>query len=220
MTGPIPNVHPVRVFRRMTPWIKLRNALLLGASALCGAIPGVTSAQELNLAPGIAIGEGEPLEAATEFRPERVRTLLKSIHGFTLPALVATSTGVTEILTGFIDDANEPMVVRRQAVKALKWFPTDAILTFIEERVYVAPAGLKHLYLQGLSGFAHLAPQRVEAVMAVAMEDADITVRYAALNLSRSLGPSTQAASVLRGRLDRELDSHLRKAIEERLEMR
>lgn len=220
MTDPIPNVHPVRVFRRMTPWIKLRNALLLGASALCGAIPGVTSAQELNLAPGIAIGEGEPLEAATEFRPERVRTLLKSIHGFTLPALVATSTDVTEILTGFIDDVNEPMVVRRQAVKALKWFPTDAMLTFIEQRVYVAPAGLKHLYLQGLSGFAHLAPQRVEAVMAVAMEDADITVRYAALNLSRSLGPSTQAASVLRGRLDRELDSRLRKAIEERLEMR
>ena len=200
-------------------WRKLRNSFLLGILTW-SSLTGATSAQEFQLRPLNPVDDRRPLEAATEYRPERVRTLLKSIHGFTLPALVATSTGVTEILTGFIDDVNEPMVVRRQAIKALKWFPTDAMLTFIEQRVYVAPAGLKHLYLQGLSGFAHLAPQRVEAVMAVAMEDADITVRYAALNLSRSLGPSTQAASVLRGRLDRELDSRLRKAIEERLEMR
>ena len=76
------------------------------------------------------------------------------------------------------------------------------------------------MYLQGLSGFARSAPRRVEAVLAAAMEDADITVRYAALNLSRSLGPSTQAAAVLRGRLEREPNSRLRKAIEDRLEMR
>ncbi len=197
-------------------WRKLRKTVLPGILTWCG-LTGMAAGQELQLRPLNLNAEERALDPATEYRPERVRILLMSIHGFTLAALNAASTDVAAILAGFID-GGELMVVRRQAVKALRWFPSAEMLTFIEERVYTAPAGLKHLYLQSLGGFAAVAPERTTTVMAAMIDDADVTVRYAALHLSRALQSGPAVRAVLEGRLERESHRGLRQAIEERLD--
>ncbi|MEE8555614.1 MAG: HEAT repeat domain-containing protein, partial [bacterium] len=148
---------------------------------------------------------------------ERVRTLMLSIHGFTLAQLNAVSTDVPEILMTLADDGGELMLVRRQSIKGMRLYPTEPLLTFIEDRVDEAPLGLKRLYLSSLGGFAASDPARVTPLMEQALDDPDITVRYAALNLASQLGSTQEVQSILQTRLSVEPDGGLRGSIERQL---
>lgn len=197
---------------RRTILALLAGLVTVGASsAPAQQVPG-------RLAPGGGPGAGdEALGMAASYDPERVRTLMLSIHGFTLAQLNAVSTDVPEILMTLADDGGELMLVRRQSIKGMRLYPTEPLLTFIGDRVDQAPLGLKRLYLSSLGGFAASDPARVTPLMEQALDDPDITVRYAALNLASKLSSTQEVQSILQTRLSVEPDGGLRGSIERQL---
>jgi hypothetical protein len=168
------------------------------------------AAQSFALQPALAA-------PASSYDPVRLRQMLLGIHGFDKAALESASTNAPEILMSLANDPNEQMVVRRQAVKGLRWYPEDGVLGFIEQQAPSAPRTLKRLYLASLSGFAATHPARVTAVAATAIEDPDVAVRRDALTLSDRLGATPQVKSILQSRLAREPDAGLRAEIQSRL---
>lgn len=192
-----------------------------GAALIALAVLGldVAAAQQIRTprapgTPGVGGGGDAPLTPqATSFEPEKVRTLMLSIHGYTRAQLEAASTDVDQVLMVLADDPDELMLVRRQAVKGLRLYPTEEVLNFIEGRVDQAPLGLKRLYLSSLSGFVNSHPGRVTAIMEDALNDSEITIRYAGLNLARKLEGDGQVNSILQQRLDTEPDPTLRNRI-------
>lgn len=145
--------------------------------------------------------------------PDAVRSVLKSVHGFSREALDAASTDVPDILQGFIDSAGEPLLVRRQAIKALALYPSDANLSFIEARVDAAPVGLRRLYLLSATAFGTARPAAVSAILERALGDDDVTVRGAAVAGAARLVHVSSVRSALEGRLDSEPDPALRREI-------
>ena len=154
---------------------------------------------------------------ASSYDPARLRQVLLSIHGYGKTALEAASTNVSEILTMIAGDPNEPMAIRRQAVKGLRLYPEDGVMTFIEKEAPTAPRTLKRLYLSSLSGFTATHPARVSALVAAHLEDADVTVRMDAVRLTDQLGATPQVQSILQNRMAREPDAGLRAEIQRRL---
>ncbi len=185
------------------------------ASRLCRA----RVARDVLRNPENPVFQEEVFEPATQYRPHYVRNLLRAIHGFTQEGLESASTDIPEILMGFIDDPNEGNLVQRQAIKALRLYPAEETLGFIEGRVDASPRGLQILYVLSLGGFAEGAPARVSTVMENMLEHADRGIRSAALNLSRSLR-TPRASLALQNRLAREPDPNLRRAIQQQLNVR
>lgn len=212
MDWPDPNRKEVDMIRnRILPWGLAALALGLAAAA-------PAAAQQI-ARPG---GDGEALSApaATTYDPERVRTLMLSIHGYTREALDAASTDVPEILMMLAGDGQEQLTVRRQAVKGLSLYPSDEVLTFIENRVPAAPPPLKRLYLNSLGRFGQSFPDRVGALAETYLNDPELTVRYSALKLASQLESSPRVRTMLQSRLTREPDAQLRSEIEKRLALR
>lgn len=159
----------------------------------------------------------EPLRPSVEYRPERVRALMLSIHGYTKAALQAASVDAEQILMMYAGDPQEAMVVRRQAVKGLRLFPQDSTLRFIESTMPGSPEGLKRLYLDSLEGFAAGFPDRVTALAGTALNDPLVTVRSSALHLTGVLQQTAGVRQMLESRLAVEPDAGLRSRIQQRL---
>ena len=193
-------------------------ALALGAvlaMALLAPSPAVAQITATGVRPDG--GGGEPPRPSVTYNPERVRALLLSIHGYTREGLQAASTNADEILMMFAGHGQEEMVIRRQAIKGLRLFPSDGTLSFIEREVGGAPEGLKRLYLSSLGGFAPAYPDRVGTLAESALNDPLVNVRFSALKLTGELGQTPRVRSMLQSRLAAEPDARLRTAIEQRL---
>jgi hypothetical protein len=156
-------------------------------------------------------------QQATEYRPDRIRALMTSIHGYTRAGLEAASTNVDEILMSLADDEQELMLVRRQAIKGLRLYPTAEVLSFIEQESVSAPANLKRLYLSSAAGFAQGFPERVRTLAETHLNDESVNVRFSALKLSGALEQGVQVRTMLQNRLALEPDQKLRSAIQARL---
>ena len=156
-----------------------------------------------------------PLRQASSHDPARVRTLLQALHGFTRGSLDAASTDVPRILTTFIDSGAESMLMRRQAIKALALYPTDENLAFIETRIGAAPLGLRRLYVNSLGAFAETRPGRVAVALKPLLEDADITVRYAAAGVAGQHKDASAIRALLEDRLAKEKNASLHNEIQE-----
>ena len=154
---------------------------------------------------------------ATTRNPARVRTLLRAVHGFSRVGLEAVSTDVSAILRGFILDPDEIPLVRRQAVKALRLFPSNENFAFIKNELDSAPAGLQRVYLVSLRGFTESMDEEVAALLAPLLSSDDVGVRHAAVGLSGGLTLSTSLRTALNTRLAEEQEPSVRTAIQEAL---
>jgi hypothetical protein len=156
-----------------------------------------------------APGSVAPAPAATP-DPERVRTLLRALHGFSRTALDTVSTDVPAILMGFIDDPAEAVLVKRQAIKALALYPTDPVLSFIEARTPGASNPYKTLFVGSLGAFAASQPARVTTALTPLLADADLGVRATAAHVAGTVAPSPALTAVLQARLATEPSGELR----------
>jgi len=178
--------------------LQLALALLLTASWF--ACPVIAEAQQ-----------------ATQYRPDRVRAMMTSIHGYTREGLEGASSNVDEILMMLAADDQEQMLVRRQAIKGLRLYTTADVLSFIEQNSAAAPESLKRLYLSSAAGFAGAFPARVQALAEANLNDSEVNVRFSALKLSDALRATPQLTTMLQSRLALESDAGLRAAIQRRL---
>jgi hypothetical protein len=151
-----------------------------------------------------------PPPAATTPDPDRVRTLLRALHGFSRAALDTASADVAAILMRFIDDPAEAVLVKRQAIKALGLYPTDSVLAFIEARAPAAPNPYKPLFVGSLGAFAASQPVRVTAAVTPLLADPDVGVRAAAAHLANTLPPSPTLKAALQDRIAVEPSADLR----------
>jgi hypothetical protein len=182
---------------------------MAGAAALA-ALLGFLAAP----GPSVPLAQGAP---ASSYDPARLRQALLSIHGFSKEALEAATTNAPDVLMLLAADPEEEMAVRRQAVKALRFYPEDGVMSFIEQQAPSAPRGLKRLYLSSLGGFVTSHPERVSVMAAAALEDADRSIRLDALKVADRLGARPEVRAMLQSRLAREADPGLRLEIQRRL---
>ena len=150
---------------------------------------------------------------ATTRNPERVRNLMLAIHGFTYDGLQAASTDVPAILRGFIEDPPESVTVRRQAIKALRHYPSDENFAFIAGRLDGSPAGLKQLYILTLTGFDATHHNRIVDMVGPLLADPDVGTRHATLVLCGRLNADARLRALLEERLPEESEAGVRKAI-------
>ena len=175
---------------------------------------GTATAQNRISPPAPAGSSGSSAEApATTRNPELLRTLLMAVHGFTREGLEAASTEVSTILRGFIADEDESMLVRRQAIKALRLFPSDGNFAFISGNVADAPEGLQRLYLLSLRGFAGRRDAQIGAILEPLLDSNAVGVRHAAAGLSRRLVLTASLRARINSRLTREQDPAVRSAL-------
>lgn len=171
----------------------------------------------LFVASWLALPHVAAAQQAAEYRPDRVRALMSSIHGYTREGLEAASTNVNEIMMMLAADDQEQVFIRRQAIKGLRLYPTDEVLTFIEQKSVSAPANLKRLYLSSAAGFVQAFPDRVATLAETHLSDESVNVRYSALKLSGALQASARVRTMLQNRLALEPDQKLRSAIQAKL---
>ena len=160
---------------------------------------------------------------ASDYNPDAVRAVLKSIHGFDRPTLDGASTDAAAILMNIIEDPASTGLERMQAVRALELYPSDETLAFIEARMDAAPTLLRRHYAISLRAFAGQQPERVTGLMDRLLGDADLIVRSSALGIAERLRGSASGARVqgiLESRMAGESDPHLRKAMQKTLEAR
>lgn len=197
-----------------------RFAILgIGLLALPLMMQAGTATAQYRIAPRAPAGSANAsTEApATTRNPQQVRTLLMFVHGFTRERLEAASTDVASILRGFIGDRDESMLVRRQAIKALRLFPTDGNFAFIRGNVADAPEGLQRLYLHSLRGFAGTRDEQIGAILEPLLDSNAVGVRHAAAGLSRKLVLSASLRARINSRLAREQDPGVRSALRKAL---
>lgn len=162
-------------------------------------------------APG---GDGPLLVA---YAPQRLRNRLMAIHGFSRDDLNSVSTDVAAILRGFILDPAEAMVVRRQAIKALRLYPDETNFQFIREHIAEAPLNLKRLYVGSLRGFAPARAGEITGMLEPLLASPERTLRHAALGLAETLPPSEALRTMLRNRLPLEPEPDVRQRIQQML---
>ena len=155
-----------------------------------------------------------PLPPASQYAPERIRTALMAVHGFSREALDAISIQVPQILMGFVDDPSETLLVRRQAIKALKLYPSDAAFRFIQGHLAAAPQGLKVLLLGSLAPYASTRTAELVPLLAAELQSPDVVVRHAAVSLAAKAGGQVQVRSLLSTHLASEPERTVRSAIE------
>ena len=180
-----------------------RNLITIGAAVLA-----VTAFMLLGCAPA----QAQPLPATTQ-NPERVRNLMLAIHGFSYDALQAASTDVPAILRGFIDDPAENVIVRRQAIKGLRYYPSDENFAFIQTRLDGAPIGLRRLYILTLAGFDATHHDRIVDMVGPLLADPDVGTRHATLALCGRLNADARLRGLLENRLPEESEAGVRRAI-------
>jgi len=154
------------------------------------------------------------LPPASQYAPERIRTALMAVHGFSREALDATSIQVPQILMGFVDDPSEALLVRRQAIKALKLYPSDAAFRFIQGHLAAAPQGLKVLLLESLAPYASTRTAELVPLLQAELQSPDVVVRHAAVSLAAKAGGQVQVRSLLSTHLASEPERTVRSAIE------
>jgi len=205
--------QPFQGAARRLGWALL-PALLL-ALPLLGAPPSLVAQQLRPLPlPGGPVRQAEPPAPATEYAPQNVRTLLLSLHGFTRAQLDAASTEVPAVLRALIDDGGESVFVRRQAIKALRLYPSDTNFAFVQARLPGAPESFARVYLTGLTAYAKDKPREVTRIVAQALADRDLGVRHAALYLAERLPPSAELRRLAAERLRQEPAEAVRRGLE------
>ena len=194
------------------------KTIVVGIVTACvvvvGAYPAMAQ-QKINIPP--TIGKSTALTPATTQNPARLRNLLQAIHGFSKDSLEAASTDVPVLLRGFISDPAETITVRRQAIKALRFYPDEENLVFIKSRVNQAPAGLKRLYTTSLGRFAGTLQTPAASVLTALVEDSDAGVRHAAIGAAQTLGLTAELRTSLVNRLAKETDGPVRRALSKAL---
>ena len=155
----------------------------------------------------------QTLTPATSRDPARLRSLLLAIHGFSRQGLEAATTDVPVLLRQFISDGGESITVRRQAIKALRFYPTQDNLGFIQARVGLAPVGLKRLYASTLGRYSGALQAGASATLSTLVNDGDAGVRHAAIGAVRLLGVNSETRKALDGRLKVEADASVRRAL-------
>ena len=169
---------------------------------------------ELNMAPSA----GDPvLTPSAMYDPSRVRTLLMHIHGFTQAQLDAVSTDIPQILTALIDDPDEPMLIRRQAIKALRLYPSEETFRFIADRLGSSSVALQVLYLGSLAAFRETSGEELMPILESMLDHQDVVVRHTAVGLAGRLRLALNTESLLVDRLSVEPDSGVRQAIQKQL---
>ena len=185
--------------------------LAVMAFVLLGCAPAQAQVKLKNV-PGLGQRRATPPPATTR-NPERVRNLMLAIHGFTYDGLQAASTDVPAILHGFIDNPAERMTVRRQAVKALRHYPSEKNFAFIERRMDSAPIGLRRLYVLTLAGFGATHHDRIVDMVGPLLADPDVGVRDATVVLCGRLKAGPRVHALLENRLNVEPQAGVRRAI-------
>ncbi len=194
----------------------LRALRLLLAGALLLTLGATAVAQQFRPPRGF---RGPPasetvLPKATTRDPARVRMLLRAIHGTRRAQLDAASTGVAAILRAWIDSPDEPALIRRQAIKLLRLYPSAENFAFVRARLPAAPLNHARLYLTGLAAYARSRPAEVLEAVAAALADGDVGMRHAGLYLAERLAPSPRLRAVLEKRLRTEAEPSLRGGLE------
>lgn len=212
------------------PW------LALAAGALLLLAPGAASAQQLAPDAGKALGRARAVRtapgpavttpqstprsapqsasgAAGQRNPERVRDVLRSVHGFSRAALDAASADVPAVLEALIDAPGESPLVRRQAVKALGLYPGAGTLAFVQGHLDAAPLGLRRIYLSTLVRFGAMDAATVSTLLERGLNDADVTVRWAAADSAAALARLAPVQAVLARHAGTESDPALRSAL-------
>lgn len=186
----------------------LGSVLDMGVAAAHGGIRPIRSAS--------ASGQTSPAQATTR-NPARLRTQLMALHGFSRAGLEAASTDVAAILRGFISDSGESMFIQRQAIKALRIYPSDENFALIRGNINGAPEGLQRLYLHGLADYAGERDEQIGTLVTPLLNSNAVGVRHAAAGLSRKLRLSGSLRASLQTRLADEPDAGVRSAIEKAL---
>lgn len=163
-----------------------------------------------------ASGQTSPAQATTR-NPARLRTQLMALHGFSRAGLEAASTDVADILRGFISDSGESMFIQRQAIKALRIYPSDENFALIRGNINGAPEGLQRLYLHGLADYAGEKDEQIGTLVTPLLNSNAVGVRHAAAGLSSKLRLSGSLRASLQNRLAEEPDAGVRSAIEKAL---
>jgi hypothetical protein len=158
-------------------------------------------------------GQAQTMTTATTYNPQGVRTQMMAIHGFSRAGLEAASTDVSAILQALISDGGEMMVVRRQAIKALRLFPTDGNFAFIKNELDSAPASLQRVYLVSLRGFTESKADETAALVAPLLASEDVGVRHAAVGLAGRLTLNGNLRAALSARLNDESEPGVQAAI-------
>ena len=198
--------------------INPQNLILPGTAVLVAmafVLLGCAPAQaqlRLKNAPGVGQAHAKPPPATTH-NPEQVRSLLLAIHGFTYDGLQAASTDVSAILQGFIDDSKESALIRRQAIKALRLYPSNENFAFIQTRMEGAPIGLRRLYILSLAGFDATHHDRIVDMVGPLLADPDVGTRHATLVLCGRLNADARLRALLEERLPEESEAGVRRAI-------
>jgi hypothetical protein len=183
--------------------------------AACLVPAGTAHAQGRLKLKGSAVGNpaSTPTAPAGAYTPQLLRNQLLSIHGFTRAGLASAGTDVPSILRGFIADAGEPVIVRRQAVKALALYPTDGNFSFIRQNLAGAALPIRRLYVTALRGFAGDKADEITEMLPELLAGPERSMRHAAVGLAGALAPSPRLRAVLRARLEREPEPGVQKEI-------
>ena len=190
--------------------VAVAGIILLGLSVMADV--GCANAQSRFNPSRRAAAEIAPAPATTR-NSERLRTQLRGVHGFTRASLEAASTDVSAILRQFISDPGESVLVRRQAIKALRHYPSDGNFAFIRGNVNDAPEGLQRLYLHSLSGYTGARDAQIGAMLGRLLSSSAVGVRHAAVGLSGKLRLTASLRASLNSRLGLEQDPSVRSAI-------
>lgn len=197
----------------------LRIAAAAGLAALL--LAAATSAAQAQLqARRPAVGAPPPGgdgPVVVIYAPQRVRNRLQAIHGFSRDDLNSVSTDVPAILRSFVLNPAESMVVRRQAIKALRFFPDETNFQFIREHIADAPLNLKRLYVGSLRGFSPGRAGEITVMLEPLLASPERTVRHAAVGLAAELPPNDTLRTLLRNRLSLEPEPALRQRIQQLL---
>ena len=201
-------------------WLRQPVFPLLLWMAFALSLPAPGWSQTLDSAPAIAgapVVDADPLPLATTFDPARVRLHLQAFHGFSREQLDAASTGVPQILMGWIDDPQAPVFIKNRAIKALRLYPTDDVFSFVAARLQSAST-FQHLYLLDLQTFASTHPADIEDLLPLHLNSSDVVVRHAAVELAGRLAASPEISRMLEQRLSRERNFSVRRAIKRKLD--
>ena len=160
------------------------------------------------------------LPTATERRPDRIKDLLSAYHGFSREQMDAVSTDVPQILMELIRDSKTSIPLQRNAVKALRFYPTEDVFQFVSTRLEGSPANFQKLYLLNLREFSQGRPESVLSLVAPHTESSEIVIRHIAISVLSSMSPHPGAQTLLRQRLEREDDLGLKRKIRRHLLIR
>ena len=203
---------------------KTKRGIVAGALLLTTAFSfaGAGLASPEQLAPTHAMTRSvimatPALEVATERNSNRVRELLAAFHGSSRAQFDAISTHVPEILMEFIAGEETPVFIKRNAIKALRFYPTEKTFQFTQRNIDSSPVNLQKLYLLNLRAFSQDKPEAVIHLIAPHMESSEVVVRHIAVSVLSSMKPHPAAQTLLRQRLEVEGDLELKQEIRRHL---